>query len=491
MQRNLLLLFLVALYTIIYGQSKREKEIDSIFNTIKSGNRNPYVKKETGKILEVCEELYHMSKEINYVDGQIDALIYMAEIYANTGNTKMSLAKADEAISLVSRDKKYIMDYSTLLMSKGTSLSKLGYFERAFLAFQEAINVADQAPAKYNNQKHYNKALTYFLIRFYHEYDEENPLSKKELEFYVRNAYKEALQISPDYPQKAYIMTKSLQGLISAYTEWGELDKAEKHIAEGDKINENKISTWNLTRNLLLGDIEMKRKNFTKAVEHYEIALKLTKAYKLVYDQKLIYSLLAECYHELQDYKNESHYLAHNKRLNDSLSKIEKQANNYILKDEIKKKTTQKEQENNTIIYYASAVAFISFITSYFVYKQSKKSKTQLSALNENAQTDHEHNDDHKKLNQLIELAENNNSAFYLKFQEMFQDFNQTLLNTNQKLTQSDLEYCAMMKLNFDTKKIAIIKKSSVGAVESKKHRIRKKLNITSDENIYIWLMDK
>ncbi|EQB93796.1 hypothetical protein [Elizabethkingia anophelis] len=64
MQRNLLLLllFLVALYTIIYGQSKREKEIDSIFNTIKSGNRNPYVKKETGKILEVCEELYHMSK---------------------------------------------------------------------------------------------------------------------------------------------------------------------------------------------------------------------------------------------------------------------------------------------------------------------------------------------------------------------------------------------------------------------------------------------
>lgn len=46
-----------------------------------------------------------------------------------------------------------------------------------------------------------------------------------------------------------------------------------------------------------------KKKNFTKAVEHYEIALNLTKAYKLVYDQKLIYSLLAESYHELQDYK--------------------------------------------------------------------------------------------------------------------------------------------------------------------------------------------
>ncbi len=57
-------------------------------------------------------------------------------------------------------------------------------------------------------------------------------------------------------------MTKSLQGLISAYIDWGELDKAEKHIAEGDKINENTISTWNLTRNVLLGDIETKRKKF-------------------------------------------------------------------------------------------------------------------------------------------------------------------------------------------------------------------------------------
>ncbi|MHC6200566.1 tetratricopeptide repeat protein [Elizabethkingia miricola] len=490
MQRNLLL-FLIVLHSIIYGQSKKEKEIDSIFNTIKSVTKNPYVKKETSKALEVSEELLHMSKEINYIDGQIDALTYMAEIYANTGNTKMSLVKADEAIALASRNKRYIMDYSTLLMARGSALSKLGYFERALQALQEAINIADEAPAKYNNQKHYNKALTYFLIKFVHELNQEDPLSKKELEFYVQSAYKEALQITPDYPQKSYIMTKSLQGLISAYTDWGEFEKAEKYIAEGDKINKNTVSTWELTRNVLLGEIETKRKNFTKAVEHYEIALKLTKAYKLVYDQKLIYTLLAESYHELQDYKNESHYLAHNKRLSDSLSKVEKQASNYILKDELKKKTKQKELENNTTIYYFSALIFVLLITVYFVYKQSKKSKTQFLILNGKTEIDNDDNEDHKKLNLLIEMAESNNSTFYLKFQELFPDFNQTLLNINQKLTQSDLEYCAMMKLNFDTKKIATIKKNSVGAVESKKHRIRKKLNITSEENIYIWLMDK
>lgn len=136
MQRNLLLLFLVTLFTITHGQSKREKEIDSIFNTIKSETKNPYAKRETGKALELSEEVYHMSKEINYVGGQIDALTYMTEIYANIGNTKMSLTKADEAISLVSRDKKYIMEYSTLLIAKGVLFQSLDTSKELYRFFR-------------------------------------------------------------------------------------------------------------------------------------------------------------------------------------------------------------------------------------------------------------------------------------------------------------------------------------------------------------------
>lgn len=52
----------------------------------------------------------------------------------------------------------------------------------------------------------------------------------------------------------------------------------------------------------------------------------------------------------------------------------------------------------------------------------------------------------------------------------------------------SDIEICAFIKLNIDTKQIATIKKMTVGAVEAKKYRIRRKLNISSDENMYIWI---
>nr|MDT0525984.1 hypothetical protein [Streptomyces sp. DSM 41633] len=105
--------------------------------------------------------------------------------------------------------------------------------------------------------------------------------------------------------------------------------------------------------------------------------------------------------------------------------------------------------------------------------------------------TDQNEDPDHEKINHAAQLAENNDPTFYLKFTEIFPYFSQNLLEISSKLSQSDLEYCALMKMNFDTKKIAIIKKISAGAVESKKHRIRKKLNISSEEDIYIWLMDK
>ena len=80
----------------------------------------------------------------------------------------------------------------------------------------------------------------------------------------------------------------------------------------------------------------------------------------------------------------------------------------------------------------------------------------------------------HETLNLLIGLAEKDDPSFYFKFNEVFPNFSDNLLKISPKLTQSDIEYCAMMKLNFDTKKIASIKRLSIGAVESKKYRIRK-----------------
>ena len=85
-------------------------------------------------------------------------------------------------------------------------------------------------------------------------------------------------------------------------------------------------------------------------------------------------------------------------------------------------------------------------------------------------------------------MAKDNNPAFYLHFKNAFPEFVQALLLVDPQLKTSDLEYCALIRLNFDTKKIAVFKNTSVKAVENKKYRLKKKLQIPTDENLYSWM---
>jgi DNA-binding CsgD family transcriptional regulator len=51
----------------------------------------------------------------------------------------------------------------------------------------------------------------------------------------------------------------------------------------------------------------------------------------------------------------------------------------------------------------------------------------------------------------------------------------------------SDQKMCAMLKLGFTAKQIAIYTNSSVKSVEGKIYRLRKKLNLSSDVNSKTW----
>ncbi|REC69066.1 Two component regulator three Y domain-containing protein [Chryseobacterium flavum] len=94
-----------------------------------------------------------------------------------------------------------------------------------------------------------------------------------------------------------------------------------------------------------------------------------------------------------------------------------------------------------------------------------------------------------ENIEELLSLAENNSPVFFERFQEFFPHFIPDILKINANLIHSELYFCALMKLDFDTKKIARCTNNSIRAVESKKYRIRKKLNISSEININSFLI--
>lgn len=94
-----------------------------------------------------------------------------------------------------------------------------------------------------------------------------------------------------------------------------------------------------------------------------------------------------------------------------------------------------------------------------------------------------------ENIREIYNLAENNSPMFFEKFQVFFPHFIPEVLAINSNLIHSELYFCALMKIDFDTKKIAQCTNSSIRAVESKKYRIRKKLNIPSEMNINSFIL--
>lgn len=94
-----------------------------------------------------------------------------------------------------------------------------------------------------------------------------------------------------------------------------------------------------------------------------------------------------------------------------------------------------------------------------------------------------------ENMHEILSLAEKNSPLFFEKFQVFFPYFIPEILKISTDLNHSELYFCALMKLDFDTKKIAKVTNNSIRAVESKKYRIRKKLNIPSEVNINSFLI--
>lgn len=89
---------------------------------------------------------------------------------------------------------------------------------------------------------------------------------------------------------------------------------------------------------------------------------------------------------------------------------------------------------------------------------------------------------------ELTELAIKNSPSFLVRFNEVYPTFFQKLKEIQQDLTLHDLWFCAYLKLNYSSKDIASYTHVTIQAVQKKKNRLRKKLLLSSDEDIYQWI---
>lgn len=90
----------------------------------------------------------------------------------------------------------------------------------------------------------------------------------------------------------------------------------------------------------------------------------------------------------------------------------------------------------------------------------------------------------------IVKLAKENSPRLLNACKTFSPYFFERLKDINVNLKKSELIFCIYLKLDFTTKEIATFTFVTPKAIQNRKNRLRKKLNIASDVDIYKWFSD-
>ena len=172
----------------------------------------------------------------------------------------------------------------------------------------------------------------------------------------------------------------------------------------------------------------------------------------------------------------------------DSINIVREKIKNsdFINKIDVKLSSKKDRKFPGAIVW--AVFAGILLIGIYLFYKR-KKSYVVPNHNNASASAEEKLAIKERELSKmLVELAKTDIKAFYLEFQKGYPAFYQSLKEKYPKLNVPDLNFCVLMRMNFETKQIAVLTNSTLRSVESRRYRIMKKMDLKSQNDLFILL---
>lgn len=77
---------------------------------------------------------------------------------------------------------------------------------------------------------------------------------------------------------------------------------------------------------------------------------------------------------------------------------------------------------------------------------------------------------------------------FISNFEKVYPNFGKSLLNEHPEITAGDVKLCAFIRLNLSSKEIAQLLNITPESVNKARYRLRKKLNLTAQEDLFVVL---
>jgi MFS superfamily sulfate permease-like transporter len=78
--------------------------------------------------------------------------------------------------------------------------------------------------------------------------------------------------------------------------------------------------------------------------------------------------------------------------------------------------------------------------------------------------------------------------SYKAQFTNVYPNFVEYLFSHNPEITNSDIKFCCYLKMNMNTKDIAQLFGLTVRAIENKRYRLRKKLNLETETSLMTFI---
>ncbi|HFK5586395.1 TPA: tetratricopeptide repeat protein [Elizabethkingia anophelis] len=287
------------------------------------------------------------------------------------------------------------------------------------------------------------------------------------------------------------LITESL--FIALYERQNKVDSLSLHVYKVQNIikggKESSLAHLYLAHSTM-GIYYNKHKRYDEAEKEFYEALELINKLKNTHSFQIsIYKYLASLYKEKGDLQKseyyENLYSIEKSKHDDEMQRTINPAVNKFISDA--NEAEVKSRRRMWIL--VSALGILCVIILVFAYRQLKIQKQKKKVLKNEADILKDKIGD-QKYDEMITLAKKNDPAFLEKFQKVYPDFADKLRQINPDLETSELTFAALIRLNFSSKEIATYAFIQPTSVQQRKRRLRKRLNIPSDIDLYQFFND-
>lgn len=464
--------------------SKKEKEIEHLITKV----RGLHLNFKTKEMLVVTQKIINESEKIHYKKGLAYGNFYLAYSFFHVGRYK-------ESVKYVEKSQSYTDYLSTDPNQVAFNYFLLGYNFLNLELYSLSIKNLHKALQNVNKVKNkdenwlVNKSIYYGTLSLVHQ-----ELNNHDSVYYYLRKEKHHLDkivhIKDIYIEK----NPSYLALGEYFLRTKKIDSAAYYYVKAYDSIKHKNHPFIIQTLMKLGDLEDEQKRYGESIDYYLKALENSKKYDYQFELSSIYAGLSIAYGKTGNARKENEYKKLQKKLEDSLNLVQKYDRDFVVSKVLQAEKEREQQKSKEKITGVSLIiGFVVLLLIGIFYYFNRRSKVLIKEKEIIIQDREEETLELKQkvnesFSEIVQLAKTNSPEFLTRFQEVYPNFIEKLKEISPEISSDDLRFCALLKLNFSTKDIAEYTFVTIRTVQTRKSRLRKKFNIPSNDDIYLWI---